>query len=145
MNPNPLTLRRTFAKPTALLVRISPKGFLILDELSRELTGRIGKTHLVRKLFEDGVLICDSKDGRRARNGTLCPECRHPQCRPLLRIHLHWETVVYILDLAFTSAQNLLALETEALEERLQLSQWTLRLTVRDHGYWGEVLFERVG
>lgn len=144
MNPNSRTLRRAFAPPTTFLVKISPKGFLIRDELSSELKGRVGKTHLVRKLFEDGVLSCDSKDGRQARNGTLCPQCRHPRCRPQLRIHLHWEPVVYILDLAFTSAQSLLALETEALEQGQGLDQWMLRLTVRDHGYWGEVCFERL-
>ena len=144
MNPNPQTLRRAFVKPTTFLVKISPKGFVIHDELSPELTGRVGKAHLLRKLFEDGVLICDSKDGRHARDGSVCSECRLPRCRPQLRIHLHWEPVIYILDLAFTSAQSLLALEAEALEQGQSLEQWNLRLTVRDHGYWGEVLFERV-
>ena len=144
MNPDTRALRRAFAKPTTFPVKVSPRGFLIRDELSLELTGRVGKTHLVRKLFEDGVLICDSRDGREARNGTLCADCRHPRCRPQLRIHLHREPVIYILDLAFTSAQRLLNLEADALEEGMRLDQWTLRLTVRDHGYWGEVCFERV-
>jgi hypothetical protein len=144
MNPDSRTLRRAFAKPTTFLVKVSPQGFLIHDELSLELTGRVGKTHLVRKLFQDGVLSCDSKDGREARNGTLCADCRHPRCRPQLRIHLHREPVVYILDLAFTSAQSLLALEAEAMEQGETLDQWNLRLTVRNHGYWGEVCFERL-
>ena len=144
MNPDFRTLRRAFAQASTFPVKISPRGFLIRDELSPELTGRVGKTHLVRKLFEHGVLICNSKDGRQARNGTLCPECRHPRCRPQLRIHLHEEPVIYILDLAFTSAQRLLDLETEALEEGVRLDQWTLKLTVLDRGYWGEVCFERI-
>ena len=144
MNPKPQTLRRAFAQPTTFLVKISPQGFLVRDELASELTGRVGKAHLVRKRFEDGVLVCDSKDGRQARNGTRCPECRHPRCRPQLRIHLHWESVIYILDLAFTSAQSLLDLEAEAAGQGQTLDQWTLRLTVRDHGYWGEVCFEHV-
>jgi hypothetical protein len=137
-------LRHAFARPPTLLVKISPKGFLIDDELHDQLTGRITRVRLLRKLFEDDVLVCDSADGTRARNGTLCDDCRHPRCRPQLRVHLHDGRAVYILDLALTSAQNLFRIDDQAAAQDVPLDDWVLRLTVCDRDRWGEVRFERI-
>jgi len=135
--------RRAFTPPTTRLVRITRDGFLIEGHPLPELAGRVARTSLLRKLFDDGRLLCHSPDGLHAHNGTPCNHCRHPRCRPHLRLHLAQESTRYILDLPPTSARNLLALEDQALASGLPLHSWTLRLTVRNRGDWGEVAFQR--
>ena len=125
-------------------VRVTRKGFLYHGELGSELQGRIAKRQLVRKLFEESRLVCDSKDGIRARDGTLCEECRHPRCRPQLRIQLAQGSTTFVMDLATTSAQNLLSIEGKAKAAGDHLQDWELRLAVLDQDTWGEVTFERV-
>jgi hypothetical protein len=141
---NTQALRRAFARPTTRLGKVTAQGFLIDDEVHPELTGRIAKLRLLRKLFEDDVLLCDSQDGIQARNGTSCEGCRHPRCRPQLRLHLHQGVVIYVLDLNLTSANNLFRIEDQAEKEGIPLDHWILRLTVRNRGHWGEVRFQRV-
>ena len=136
-------LHEAFHKPPVRLVRILPDGFLTEGRRFVQLTGRIARTRLLRKRFEAGALVCDSPDGIQARNGTICDACRHPDCRPWLRVHLATTEEVYLLDLAVVSARNLLALEEEAAQQGTDLTRWTLRLTVTSHGRWGEVRFER--
>ena len=135
-----------FRRPTTLLVKVTPKGFVLsaLDEEPvAELTGRIVKIRVIRKRFEDGVLVCDAPDGTHARNGTTCGQCQHPRCRPLLRCHLADRGIVYVIDLAYTSAENLFAIEDQAADAGDQLEAWHLRLRIVDRGYWGEVQFVR--
>ena len=146
MNPQNRQLRMAFRKPTTLLVKVTPKGFVlggIDEEPVAELIGRIVKIRVIRKRFEDGVLLCDAPDGAHARNGTHCGLCQHPRCRPLLRSHLADRGVVYVIDLAFTSAGNFFAIEDEAAAAGDPLENWRLRLRVVDRGYWGEVRFTR--
>jgi hypothetical protein len=144
VKPDRSTLLRAFAPHTILLVRVTPSGFLIDGEPHDRLEGRVTRQQLLRKRFQDGKLVCDSTDGVRARNGTRCETCLHDQCRPWLRIHLASTERTYVLDLAVTSAQNLLALEDQVSADAPALRDSTLRLTVRDRGRWGEVCFEIV-
>jgi hypothetical protein len=119
-------------------------GFAIADQVHEELVGRPVGYELLRKRFEDGELVCDSSDGVHARDGTVCAACLHPRCRPQLRLRLHDGSVSYLIDLAVTSAENLFAIEDQAEAAGQRLEDWTLRLTIRPRGGWGEVLFERV-
>jgi hypothetical protein len=144
VRPDRWATRRAFARPTVVLVRVSSKGFLLGQDRVAELHGRITQQRLLRKLFQDGDLACDSTDGIRARNGTLCDECRHPQCRPWLRIHLARDDRLYVVDLAVTSAQNLLELENQAEAVGERLDDWTVKLTIRERGNWGEVCFQKL-
>lgn len=133
--------RRAFQSATYFTVKVTPEGFVVRDDLQADLEGRVIKTHLVRKRFEDTVLACDSRDGLIAKDGTDCESCLHPQCQPMLRIHLKEGVVVYVVDLAVTSAQNFIRLEDalEADEKKLACTQ--VKLTVVNQGYWGEVTF----
>jgi hypothetical protein len=135
-------LRASFRSTRIVLVRILPGGFRAKDTLLTELTGRITRLRLLRKRFDKGTLVCDSTDGIEARNGTLCDACRHPRCRPWLRIWLGTDQATYVLDLAVVSAGNLLALEEIARHRGEDLHELTLTLSVVDHGSWGEVMFE---
>jgi len=136
-------IRRALGRPAFRFVRVTPKGFAIEDEDPvDELTGRIRKTHLLRKLFSDGVLACDSKDGITARNGTACDDCRHPRCRANLRVHLQEGPVVHVLDLAPSAAKALLALADALEQEQTDLGDVAVRLTVEDKGHWGLVRIE---
>lgn len=136
-------MRSALARPTYLFVRVAPGGFVLEHEGREELAGRIVKSHLVRKLFEDGVLACDARDGVTARDGTVCEACRHPRCLAFVRIHVRDGPVVYVLDLAPTAARALLEL-TDALEdEKRRLDDVPVRLTVADQGHWGLVRIER--
>jgi hypothetical protein len=136
-------MRSTLARPTYLLVRVAPTGFVLEHEDREELLGRIVKSHLVRKRFEDGMLACNSHDSITARDGTLCHDCRHPRCLTFLRIHLHDGPVVYVLDLAPTAARALLDLEDLIESEQERLVDVPVRLTVIDRGHWGLVHIER--
>jgi hypothetical protein len=137
-------LRSALARPTYLFVRVAPEGFLLEHEERDEIAGRIVKSHLVRKRFEDAVLACDSKDGVTARDGTGCDVCLHPRCLALVRIHVREGPVIYVLDLAPTAARALLDL-TDTLEaEGLRLESVRVSLTVENPGRWGLVRIDRV-
>lgn len=139
-------IRAAFEKPVSVWVKVTPKGFLLEGACSplKDLEGRVVGLRLVRKLFRNGALACHSPDGIRARNGTLCSQCLHALCRPQLRVRLASPTTISIFDLAGRSADNLLALEELAEAEGLDLVDLVLRLTVTDHGSWGEVRFQRL-
>jgi hypothetical protein len=143
MNPeNRQRLRRAFAQDTLFFVRLKTDGFEIDGQAYSELTGRILKTILIRKLFEDGAMVCQSKDGRTAENGTACEACKTPRCRPILRIQLAEQNLRYLVDLNASSAHNLFALEDRLLADGRSLADTHVKLTVRTHGHWGEVLFQ---
>jgi hypothetical protein len=137
-------VRRAFRRLPFLLVRVTPKGFSYLEEETEELSGRIVRLRLVRKLFEDQILTCFSRDGLRARDGTLCEDCAHPRCQPQVRIHLQAREAVFVIDLAYSAARKLLVLKDELANQEIPLEETSLRLTVQDRGRWGEVGFERV-
>ena len=138
-----LRIRGAFQRPAYFPVKVTSEGFETQSGFFRELKGRIIKSTLVRRLFEDGIPVCSSPDGIRAENGTLCDRCRHPLCQPRLRIQLAAGPAIYVIDLPPTSAHNLFLLEDEADARRERLVNWTLKLSVLGHDHWGEVLFER--
>lgn len=135
--------RAAFQPATYFPAKVTPQGFFVDEECLDTLEGRVTKTHLVRKRFEQGVLACDSRDGVTARDGTACDRCLHPQCQPRLRLHLRNATAVYVIDLAVTSAQNFFALEDVLEGEGKTLEGTPLQLSVVPRGYWGEVRFTR--
>lgn len=137
-------LRQAFRRHPRVVARVTPHGFAFFDQEVPHFEGRIAKAHVVRKLFWDSVLACFSQDGVRARDGTLCDDCRHPRCQPQMRIHLHERHAVFLVDLAYSSARNLIALLDELDGEGLAVDDVTLRLSVLDHGRWGEVVFARL-
>ena len=136
-------MRSALARPTFLFVRVAPGGFVLEHEDREDLTGRIVKSHLLRKRFEEGMLACDSRDGIAARDGNVCESCRHPRCLAFVRIHLRDGPVTYVLDLAPTAARALLDLtdDVEAKDQRLE--DVPVRLTVENRGRWGLVRIER--
>jgi hypothetical protein len=135
-------LRGAFAQPALFLVKLQSDGFEIEGQSYAELAGRVVKTSLLRKLFEDGALSCQSKDGVTADNRSTCDQCRHPRCRPILRIQLIDQQRRYLIDLNASSANNLFALEDRLHATDQALASTRLRLTVFSHGQWGEVRFE---
>ncbi len=137
-------LREAFRKPSYFPVRVVSDGFDVAKNHFDELRGRILKTSLARKLFDDGFLACSSSDGIRSEAGCLCEKCQHPCCQPRLRLQLAFGRLVYVLDLPATSAENFFALEDRAESEGARLIDWTVRATVIDRGHWGEVTFEKV-
>jgi hypothetical protein len=136
-------LRQAFARRTYVLIRVTQKGFRLEDDILPELSGRIIKSTMLRKLFQDGDLVCQSKDGVTAEDGTVCATCLHPLCRPQMRIQLLNGSCAYVIDLAVTSAQNLLDFEDEAKAEDKRLRDLEVVLTILDRGHWGEVRFAR--
>jgi hypothetical protein len=148
MNPEfeRIYLRQAFSRPVPMPLKVTPEGFLMKGKppVIEEIQGRIVKTTFQRKLFREGALRCYSPDGLRARDGTWCQECLHPECRPQLRVHLHSPTFLFLLDLSSRSAKNFLQLQDEVEEEGRVLIDWILRLRVLNHGHWGEVQFERL-
>ncbi len=137
-------LRQAFRRHPRVVARVTPHGFAFFDQKVPHLEGRIAKAHVVRKLFLDSVLACFSKDGVRARDGTVCDDCRHPRCQPQMRIHMNERHAVFLVDLAYSSARNLIALLDVLDGEGLAVEDVTLRLSVLDHGRWGEVVFARL-
>jgi hypothetical protein len=135
----PDDVRREFGRECYSYVKVTPRGFDVDDEVVDELCGRIVKAVVIRKRFEDGALVCDSKDGVKSRDGLACDQCRHARCRPLMRIHFLCAGTRLIIDLAPSSANNLVALEQRG---NVDLETAELRISVLDRGHWGEVVFQ---
>jgi len=135
------TARLAFRDPVHVFVKVTPGGFLMGDRTFESLSGRVAKVYLIRKRFEDGRLACASSNGTESREGLSCAKCAHPRCQPQLRLHLRNSNTIYVLDLASSSAKNLLSLEDELIMDGKSLELTSLRLTVINRGYWGEVWF----
>jgi len=135
----PDDVRREFGRDCYSYVKVTPRGFDVDDEVLDELCGRIVKAVVIRKRFEDGALTCDSKDGIKSRDGLVCDQCRHARCRPMMRIHFRCAGIRLIIDLAPSSATNLVALEQRG---DVDLETAKLRISVLDRGHWGEVTFQ---
>ncbi len=131
--------RREFGRECYTYVKVTPHGFDVDDDILEELRGRVVKAMVIRKRFEDGALVCDSKDGVNGRDGLVCAQCRHPRCRPMMRIHFFCGGINLVIDLAPTSAQNLVALEQRG---DVDLETAELDIAVLDRGHWGEVTFQ---
>lgn len=143
MKQDKKTIRCAFRKPPCILVRVSPDGFVVEDQVVDELTGQLVHVRLIRKRFEEKVLACDSSDGERSREGRVCAHCLHTDCRPFLRIHLSSEGITYVIDLAITAANNYFLLEDQAEARGENIRDWLLSLHVVNRGHWGEVCFEK--
>ena len=141
--PSPNRFRSDFQASRWLGVKIRPNGFEVEGELHDRLQGRIVRTARIRKLFEDGTLSCRSSDGIRSDDGILCESCGHPDCRPLLRVHLEVAAQILLLDLPHSSARNLIRLADELDCSDKGLATVEVTATVVDRGYWGEVRFTR--
>ena len=129
-------LRDAFEEQPLKLVRLVPGGFRIEDRLHEELIGSIERIHLVRKRFENRSLVCASRDGVIAKDGTRCQDCLHPRCRPWLRVYLRGERYRYLLDLDQEAARLVFECEDIAEQAGACLAEWTLRLSVLDsNGY----------
>ncbi len=138
------SLRGAFRKPPCILVKVLPVGFVVEDQITEELTGRLANVRLIRKRFEEKVLACDSSDGERSKEGRVCAQCLHADCRPSLRIHLISEGITFVIDLAFTAANNYFSLEDQAEDDGENIRDWFLSLHVVNRGHWGEICFEKV-
>ena len=136
-------IRKAFHLPTLILVSIVDEHFIVAGERKSELTGRILRLQLRRRLVQWGRVNCESPDGIEAHDGTPCDECRHPQCRPRLRIDIDRGAEHWVLDLGAASARNLLVLEDAMAAEGLRLDGCPLRLTVCQRRGRSEIRFER--
>lgn len=136
-------IREAFRMPTPISVRIAVDHFLVDGDAVPVLTGRLLRTQFLRKLVQHGALACYAPDGAESTEGVYCDDCRHPRCRPYLRLYLDRGAVHLVLDLGPASARNLLALEDDLVADGLHLEHCPLRLTVTPRGSWGEVRFQR--
>lgn len=108
------------------------------------LEGHVISMRPPRKLVLEGLLAWPSDAAVTAKDGKRCHDCLHPLCRPQFRLRLADRHAHYVLDLAVTSAKNLVALEEILRAQGLRLMAARLRLTVTDRGLCGEVAFERL-
>ena len=141
--PSPIRFRGDFQASRWLGVKVRPNGFDVEGELHDRLRGRIVRTTRIRKLFEDGTLSCRSPDGIHSDAGIPCEACGHPDCRPLLRVHLEVAAQILLLDLPHSSARNLIRLADEQERSEKGLATIEVTATVVNRGYWGEVRFTR--
>ncbi len=139
----PSAHRHLFNRPTVVFAKVRPDGFLLsqTEELVSELKGRVMQVIAMRKLFDGAVLACQSRDGATSQDGARCEECRHPRCRPVLRLRLADGRVHYLLDLAISSARNLIALEERLERQGSALEAVPLQLSVSNRGRYGVVEF----
>lgn len=136
-------IREAFRLPTPVLVHVAAGDLVVAGKRESALIGRIIHVQLRRRLVQWGRVNCESPDGIEARDGTLCDECRHPQCRPRLRIYIDRGATHWVLDLGRASARNLLVLEDAIVADGLRLEDCPLRLTVVPRSAPSEVRFER--
>lgn len=137
--------RHQLQRQRPLQVRVRPDGFEIDGETTNQLQGRVYDATIARKLFADRRLLCQSSDGVRAADGTTeCATCSHraQACQAILRIRIALTDGRHCtLDLANSSANNLVRLDDELAETDVPLPARNLRMTVVPHDHWGEVRF----
>ncbi len=61
--------------------------------------GYVYEQHTVRKLFNDGKIICFSINGKASTNTKSCSTCSNPLCRSWLRLHFIINDQLFALDL----------------------------------------------
>ena len=57
----PDDVRREFGRECYSYVKGTPRGFDVDDDVVEELAGKVVKAMVIRKRFEDGALVCDSR------------------------------------------------------------------------------------
>ncbi len=145
-------LNEEFATPPRARARVLPSGFAVEETEYVALRGRIAAWTLVRKRFREERLVCSSNDGERSVSGQACDGCAfRRECSRRIRLSL--ERVqgeraagtsclgALVLELNFTSCRNFLAYAHQLALGHLEVPELPARLTVTDHGSWGEVSF----
>jgi hypothetical protein len=126
-------------------IRICPTGFDLDGELMPKLAGRIHEARLIRKLFRDKQLQCRSTDGIQGADGDKeCADCewRSAPCQASLRISIILSDGRHgSLDLATTSARNLMRLDEELSSCDIPIAARTTLMTIVAHERWQEVAF----
>lgn len=145
-------LNEEFTTPTRARARVLPGGFAVEETEYLALRGRIASWTLVRKRFREQRLVCWSNDGEHAVSGQACEPCTlRRECSRRIRLSLErvqGERAAgtsclgpLVLELNFTSARNFLAYAHQLAQGHLEVPELPARLTVTDHGSWGEVGF----
>jgi len=143
MNPYRLALHFDAKKPVFLSV--SPEGFLLHGETLSSFNASIQSIQPLRKRFHNGKLVCFSKNGDTAKDGSSCSACPHrSQCTPKLRLTLHpldpeLPSPLFI-ELAFSSSQNLITY-LQVLQNHDLPQHSPSKFSIQNRGRWGEVLF----
>ncbi len=141
----PDDLRREIERQRPLQIRICSRGFDLEGELRPQLTGRIHEARLIRKLFKDRQLQCRSNDGIHGSDGNKeCVSCewRSAPCQASLRISIILNDGHHCsLDLAATSARNLMRLDEELSDSDVPIAARMTHMTIVAHERWQEVAF----
>ena len=143
MNPHRLALHFDAKKPVFL--SLSPDGFLLNGQSLPVFNASIQSIQPLRKRFLQGKLVCFSKNGDSATNGSACSSCSlRSQCTPKLRLTLHpldpeLPSPLFI-ELAFSSSHNLITY-LQVLQDHNLPQHSPTSFSVRSRGPWGEVLF----
>lgn len=141
----PDEIRQELQRQRPIQVRVGPEGFDLDGTIAKELTGRVYEATLTRKLFVDRKLQCRSPDGTRASDGiTECAACDHrlATCQPILKIRVVLSDGRHCaIDLAASSARNLIQLDDQLDRTDIPLPARHLRLTLVHHERWQEIQF----
>ena len=127
-------------------LKVLPEGFALGDKTVPRIDVSIQDEQVERKLWDQGRLLCHSRDGRRAvKTRKPCRLCRDQhRCTPQIVLYVLHEDTPYRIPLNYTSAENYLAYRREVKNGDTDPTAVMTALHVTPHGSWGEVGFTKL-
>lgn len=141
-------LREILHRMLVRYITVRPTGFSLNGAAPRSsIDARILSFGGARTLYRARRPHCRSLDGQRSvtHADRICTECTSREhCVPQVRLDIIVERKPYRLLLAYSSARAFLAYEAKLRAHHLSFEHLIHRLTVKDRGSWGEIVFNHL-
>lgn len=127
-------------------LRVVPEGFEIAGHVEPTLHVSIQDEQVVRKLWDHGRLLCQSKDGHSSlATGKACRVCRdQTRCTPQIILYVLAGESPFRIALNYTSGQNYLTYRRGIIDRGSDLRDIITVLSATSHQTWGEVHFQEL-
>lgn len=125
-------------------IRVLPEGFLVAGQLASTVEVSIQDEQVVRKLWNNGTLACQSTDGYSSlTTGKPCRVCRdQTRCKPQIVLYVLLAETPYRIPLNHTSGKNYLTYRRHLRDTDQDLRGVITALSVISHANWGEIQFQ---
>jgi hypothetical protein len=127
-------------------LKVMPEGFAMGGETVSCIEVSIQDEQVERKLWDQGRLLCHSRDGRRAvKTRKPCRVCRNQlRCTSQIVLYVLHDDTPFRIPLNYTSAENYLAYRREVMNGDADPAAVMTTLHVTPRGSWGEVSFTKL-
>jgi hypothetical protein len=136
--PMPYDIESTYRRSLPDFIRVAPEGFAIGGRVEPTLEVSIQDEQVVKKLWNQGRLLCQSPDGLASTTTRKpCRLCRDQRrCTSQIILYVLAADSPYRIALNYTSAQNYLAYRRTVIGKGLELREGITVLSVASHATW---------